>query len=383
MPVGPSLADLSPLKQKQPRLQFPVLPNLVDDLVQTVTHHPASNIAYALAVCSGYAYSDADTVAMIMARMGLLDNHCTEFQLSDDAMFIDSTAFLVQSEDGRAVILSYRGTSPLNFIGWLLDADIDPEKISLLLTPDGMAKPGYWVHGGLYRNIRATRHKVVQALERARRGESVIEGGGTMPHPLEALYIAGHSLGGAMAALMAIILHVEPAYENIRQKLRAVYTYGQPMIGPPAVAEFCRRPDFPPLIRYVYRRDVVPHVPPRDSGLFQHFGAEYHLQGETWRPSSPPIKQANLAEFAVLAPSDFVVQKIAALRGLSTVWNGVARAVNNVSLVRLASRAAEGLPFGDAFVRLPFVYSFGDHSPNHYISRLAPKGVMSEFGDVR
>lgn len=382
MPVGPSLADLSPLKQKQPRLQFPVLPNLLDDLVQAVTH-PVGNIAYALAVCSGYAYSDADTVAMIMARMGLFDNHCTEVQLSDDAMFIDSTAFLVQSEDGRAVILSYRGTSPLNFIDWLLDADIDPEKISLLLTPDGMAKPRYWVHGGFYRNIRATRNKVVQALERALRGESVIEGGGPMPHTLEALYIAGHSLGGAMAALMAIILQVEPAYENIRQKLRAVYTYGQPMVGPPAVAEFCRRPGFPPLIRYVYRRDVVPHVPPRDSGLFQHFGAEYQLQGEAWKPASPPMEQANLAEFAVLAPNDFAVQKIAALRGLSTVWNGVARAVNNLPLVRLASRATEGLPFGDAFVRLPFVYSFGDHSPNHYISRLAPKGVMSEFGDVR
>src|SRR5215469_15996908 len=131
MPVGPSLADLSPLKQKQPRLQFPVLPNLRDDLVQAVTH-PVGNIAYALAVCSGYAYSDADTVAMIMARMGLFDNHCAEVRLSDDAMFIDSTAYLVQSDDGRAVILSYRGTSPVNFIDWLLDADLDPERISLM-----------------------------------------------------------------------------------------------------------------------------------------------------------------------------------------------------------------------------------------------------------
>jgi len=382
MPVGPSLADLSPLKQKQPRLQFPVLPNLLDDLVQAVTH-PVGNIAYALAVCSGYAYSDADTVSMIMARMGLFDNHCAEVQLGDDAMFIDSTAFLVQSEDGRAVILCYRGTSPLNFIDWLLDADIDPEKISLPLTPDGMAKHEYWVHGGFYRNIRATRNKVVQALERALRGESVIEGGGPMAHPLETLYITGHSLGGAMAALMAIILQVEPAYEDIRHKLRAVYTYGQPMVGPPAIAEFCRRPGFPPLIRYVYRRDVVPHAPPRDSGLFQHFGAEYQIQCGTWTPPSPPIGQANLAEFAVLAPYDFVVQMIAALRGLATVWNGVARAVNNLPLVRLASHVTEGLPFGDAFVRLPFVYSFGDHSPNHYISRLAPPGVLSEFGDVR
>jgi hypothetical protein len=370
------------LKQKQSQPQLPVLPDLCDDLVQAATH-PAGEIAYALATCAGYAYSDADTVAMMMARMGLFDNHCAEIELSDDAMFIDSTAFLVQSDDGRVVILCYRGTSPLNLIDWLLDADLDPEKISLMLGPDGMANPADWVHSGFYRNMRATRHKVVQALERALRGESVLDGGGPMPHSMEALYVTGHSLGGAMAALMALVLHVEPAYEDIRAKLRAVYTFGQPMVGPPAVAEFCRKPGFPPLIRYVHNRDVVPHVPPRDSGLFEHFGSEYQYHDGTWQPPSSPIAQVNLAEFAVLAPNDFVIHKIAALRGLTTAWNGLAQTFNNLPPVRLASSATRGLPCGDAFVRLPVVYSFEDHSPNHYISKLAPIGVRSEFGDVR
>jgi hypothetical protein len=382
MPIGPSLADLSPLKQKQSRPQFPVLPDLCDDMLQAVTH-PVEDIAYALATCSGYAYSDADAVAMMMARMGMFDNHCAEIALSDDAMFVDSTAYLVQSDDGRIVILCYRGTSPLNFIDWLLDADIDPERISVMLAQDGVANPPYWVHGGFYRNMRATRSKVVEALERAVRGESVIEDGGSMPHPLKALYLTGHSLGGAMAALMALVLQVEPAYEDIRAKLKAVYTFGQPMVGPPAVAEFCRRVDFPPLIRYVHQRDVVPRVPPRDTGQFEHFGAEYQYQSGTWDPPSPSVAQVNLAEFTVLAPSDFVTRRIAALRGLPTVWNSLAQTFNDLPPVRLASSASQGLPFGDAFVRLPLVYSFEDHSPNHYISKLAPKGVASEFGDVR
>lgn len=382
MPVGPSYADLSPLKQKQPRPQFPVLPHLGDEMVQAATH-PVADIAYALATCSGYAYSDADTVATTMARMGLFENHCTEIGLSDDAMFIDSTAYLVQSDDGRVAILCYRGTSPLNFIDWLIDADLDPERISLTLTPDSMANPAYWVHSGFYRNMRATRHKVVKALERALRGESVLDGGDPPQHSLEALYLTGHSLGGAMAALMALVLCVEPAYEDIRDKLRAVYTFGQPMVGPPAVAEFCRKAGFPPLIRYVHEQDVVPHVPPRDSGLFEHFGGEYQYQGGTWKPATPPIVQANLAEFAVLAPNDFISHKIAALRGLTTAWNGLAQAFNNLPLIRLASSASRVLPFGDTFVRLPMAYSFEDHNPNHYISKLAPKGVVSEFGDVR
>lgn len=382
MPVGPSLADLSPLKQKQSRAQFPVLPDLCDDMVLAVTH-PVEDIAYALATCSGYAYSDADTIATMMARMGLPDNHCAEIALSDDAMFVDSTAYLVQSDDGRVVILCYRGTSPLNFIDWLLDADLDPERISMMLDPDGAANPAYWVHGGFYRNMRATRSKVVKALERAVRGESVLDDGGPMPHPLKALYVTGHSLGGAMAALMAMVLQVEPAYEDIRAKLRAVYTFGQPMVGSPAVAEFCRSADFPPLIRYVYRRDVVPHVPPRDSGQLEHFGAEYQYHSGTWKPPSPPISQVNLAEFTFLAPSDYVTRRIAAIRGLPLVWNGLARTFNNLPPVRMASSACQNLPFGDAFVRLPLVYSFEDHSPDHYISRLAPMGVTSEFGDVR
>jgi hypothetical protein len=190
-----------------------------------------------------------------------------------------------------------------------------------------------------------------------------------------------------MAALMALILYAEPAYEHIREKLRAVYTFGQPMVGPPAIAEYCRQAGLR-LFRYVHRRDVVPHSPPRESGPFEHFGAEYQYQDQddSWRPRSPAIAQVNLTEFAALAPIEFVTQKVAALRGMYTAWNGFAGWVNNLwpatVVNRIASRATRGLPFEDV-VRLPLVYSFDDHIPYHYISKLAPKGVMSEFGDVR
>jgi hypothetical protein len=381
MPVGPSLEELSPLKPKKGRPQFPVVAGLPEALLRDVIH-PVDDIAYVLATCSGYAYSDADTVAMMMARMGLFENHCVEFKLTDDAMFINSTAYLVQSKDGRIVILCYKGTAPLDFIDWLLDADLDPEKISLQLS-DTTPNPDHWVHSGFYRNMRATRYKVIAALDRAMHAKSVITDhpDPKMNHPLEALYITGHSLGGAMAALMALALRVEPAYEELLRSLRAVYTFGQPMLGPPAIAEYCRTvKDFPPLIRYVHRRDVVPHLPPRESGTFAHFGTEYQYedQDERWKPRSPSLRQVNLPEFAVLAPAEFVIRKFTALRNVSTVWNGLAGRLNKLSPVRLAA----GLPFEDA-VRLPLVYSFDDHSPNHYISKLAPAGVMSEFGDVR
>lgn len=385
MPVGPSLEELSPLKPKEGRPHFPVVSNLPEALLRDVIH-PVDDIAYVLATCSGYAYSDADTVVMMMARMGLFENHCAEFKLTDDAMFINSTAYLVQSNDGKIVILCYKGTGPLDFIDWLIDADLDPERISLQLS-DATPNPDHWVHSGFYRNMRATRYKVIAALERAMRGESVImdHPDPKMEHPLEALYITGHSLGGAMAALMALILRVEPAYKELLKPLRAVYTFGQPMVGPPAIAEYCRTlKEFPRLIRYVHRRDLVPHLPPRESGTFEHFGAEYQFEDQDarWRSRSPSIQQVNLSEFAVLAPIEFAIRKFAALRSVSTVWNGLAGRFNKLLPIRLANRATNGLPFEDAF-RLPLVYSFDDHSPNHYISKLAPTGVMSEFGDVR
>jgi len=388
--IGPSSDELSPLKQK-PRLRFPVLPSLSDNLA-TATNHPMGDIAYTLATCSGYAYSDADTLAMMMARMGLFNSHCRKIVLANDAMFINSTAYLVQSEDGRSVILCYRGTSPMNFVDWLLDADVEPEKISLLLSPNGTPNPDHWVHSGMYRNMRATRYKVVEALQRAMDGRSVIDDDrDPMAHPMEALYITGHSLGGAMAALMALILLVEPAYDDIRDRLRAVYTFGQPMVGSPAIAEYCEQAGLP-LFRYVHSRDVVPHVPPRESGPFAHFGAEYQYQDgdRKWMPRTTPIQQVNLTEFATLAPSDFVIDKVATLRDSSTRWNEVAGRVNNLLPIRLANGitnyVAQAIPMLEKtadILRLPLVYSFVDHSPNHYISKLAPEGVLSEFGDVR
>ena len=65
---------------------------------------------------AGYAYSDAATVSMMLARMGLQDNHCLQVGMSVDAMFIRSTAYLIQSSDGSVVILDWQ-TQPKRTAG--------------------------------------------------------------------------------------------------------------------------------------------------------------------------------------------------------------------------------------------------------------------------
>src|SRR2546423_236952 len=110
--IAPSIAELRPLKPHA-SATFPVYQDLVDVLVKPAAH-PDPTVAHVLASCAGYAYSDAETVSMIMARMGLVDNRCVSIAESVDAMFICSTAHVVQSHDGRVVIVCYRGTQPAN-----------------------------------------------------------------------------------------------------------------------------------------------------------------------------------------------------------------------------------------------------------------------------
>lgn len=343
--TAPSYQTLRPMKPLTTPT-FPVYPKLVDTLVKA-TAHPDPVVAHVLATCATYAYSDTDTVAMIMARLGLRDNHCRRIAESVDIMFICSTAYLVQSHDGKVLILCYTGTHLASLVNWLTNFDVSPEKIAFPL----LGVPDSEVWGGYYRNVRATRYEVITALQRALDGHSILDKGDRMPNPLEALYITGHSLGAGMAALMAVMLVTEPTYAPIADKLRAVYSYAQPMVGSPAFAKACNTHDFLThnVIRYVYSHDIGPQLPPTASGPFAHFGQEYQYRksgdGGSWAHNSQPRHQLRSLLEVLSSPL--------------TLLGGPFRVLRNV----------------------PFQASIQDHFPQHYISTLTPPGVRSEFGD--
>jgi hypothetical protein len=426
----------------------PNYPGLGDILIDA-PRHPDPRIAYAMAVLSAYAYAgygqrgDAETVSMIMTRMGLEQNRCSLFEQRVDAMYIASCAYLVQSEDGRVVILCYRGTQPEDVISVMTDADVVPEQIEVEL--DGEE---HRVHGGFYRNMRVTRYLVIEALRLAVEGysiEPVKEPAKAPPRvrkPLEALYITGHSLGGAMAALMGVILVNEPAYERIAAKLRAIYTFGQPMLGDPAFADACERNDVlrDNLIRYIYDRDVVPHLPSRPVGPYAPFGREFQYErdlgvvedalavvgeaadqlasipGDLLRAARNPLITAGVLgdmrgdaldlaggvldgftraagdipraisdpQTAAADAAHWIKRRLVGGSGRWKERMGNARSeqIQNLSGLNVAAAAflAKRLELARS---VPFKYSFDDHIPNHYISALATKGVRSEFGDVR
>ncbi len=319
---------------------FPLYDGVADALVRAHQKDPGEGdavVAHVLATCAGYAYADVTTVATMMARMGLEANACVRISQTVDAMQIFSTGYLVQSRCGRVVILCYRGTEPGSPGNWLGDFDVGGES-STIAAPNG--DQPVRVHAGFHLNLRATWLGVLENLELALEGKSVAAPSTRVAHPLEALYVTGHSLGGAMAVLFALSIAGHESLRAISDRLRAVYTFGQPMA---ACTPLPRWTDAigRTLFRYVIERDVIPALPPVAWGPFTHLGHEYRYGGGEWRPSGAHVPQ-------LAGPRE------------------IRRAL--LALVAPEKRRAS------------LRYSFGEHRPDRYIAALRPNGMVTELG---
>jgi hypothetical protein len=315
---------------------FPIYANPTEDLLRA--HATPSDrdpvVAHILAVLSGYAYADTATVATMASRLGMGGNACVRIAETVDAMSIFSTAYLLQSRCGRVAILCYRGTEPTNLGNWLGDADVGSETVDLGGTR-------LCVHSGFHRNMRATRWPVLERLHAAARGESLASATTRVEHALEALYITGHSLGGAMAVLFALGLAGHDEHRVLGERLRAVYTFGQPLaVGgplPEAATALGSR-----VYRHVLARDIVPSLPPAAWGSLEHFGHEFHYANGQWRRH------------------DLVTVQLARFREVGRSLLGMFAPVKKRDALR---------------------YTMADHGPHRYISALRPAGRVTEFGD--
>ena len=264
-----------------------------------------------------------------------------------------------------------QGHGTVEPINWMVNLDLEPERIAYQIG-DGCPT----VHGGFYRNTRATRYEVMSTLRHAcdRRSVRVPSSDGAdlsmLEGDLEALYITGHSLGGAMAGLMAVMMRHERKYREVfADRLRAVYTFGQPMIGNPDFAEACQSDEFlrEKVIRYVYDNDMVPHLPPAVSGPFQHFGREYQHRAPRFRNALTDLfEYLGRASRPPEGRWEESVHPTSQASGLPTIL------LANLAFVAGKFQLTRSLPA---------VYSVEDHFPQHYISSLIPVGVQNEFGD--
>jgi hypothetical protein len=290
-------------------------------------------VAHVLATCASYCYADLDTVALMLTRLGMDGGGCVRVQQSVDAMYIFSTAYVLQSRCGRVVILCYRGTEPTNLGSWLGDADAGTEPLMATSTRSETLA----VHRGFYRNFRATHWQVLQELAHASNGRRLADPNEKVDHPLEALYVTGHSLGGAMAILFALTTEFE--------RLRGVYTFGQPMVVAGAVSASTAAVDSK-IVRHVLMGDPVPALPPAAWGAYAHIGREYRYSAGEW----------------VLAPE----------------------ATGPMPNLREIPRSVLALFSGGWRRKSPRKagrYAIDAHAPHRYLDVLRPPDRLTEFGD--
>ena len=255
----------------------PATSDIVDRLARAGSDYNAET-AFIMSIASAWSYAENHVLSDMMERFGI-PNECTSISISNDALFLTATARLLRSKDGRLAILCFRGTEPTNLINWLLNASTEKDPFGTI---------GY-LHGGFYRNVLALWPHILcwitRTIEDVRpcpdrapppcaRDEPPPTKEDCPKKPLEALYITGHSLGGAMAAIAAALCFgrdSEPGapniYGRIRAKLRGIYTFGQPMIGDKAVAEWGRETFGSKLFTHRYRVDIAPRMLPRTMGL--------------------------------------------------------------------------------------------------------------------
>lgn len=271
-------------------------------------------LAYVLSVISAWAYADEKALAAKLRYYGIAGARVRRVSIQNDALLVVATAYLVQSSDGSVGILAYRGTDPASFITLLADAGVMHRRFHEM-----------GVHAGFHANVEALWDDVHGMLDAARRG-IWIEADGTetpLEKPMTALYLTGHSLGGAMAVLTAARLFAD-GYEpwNPEGLVRGVYTYGQPMVGDDDFARFCSRRFDDRHFRHVYRQDLVPHLPPESGLSYAHSGVELRAGGLTcpWAPSELASERAGVASAIVevlvsAVEARFVPKPL--LRGLS------------------------------------------------------------------
>lgn len=199
------------------------------------TTHFDLNNALLLAHASNEVYKTGDAVKNGMNAVW----DVTEFQFIEHE---DTQCFV--GADGGSIILAFRGTTTIE--DWLTNA-----KIRKVEGPLGDTR----VHYGFQKALDCVWGAVESAVA------------ALLP---KRLWITGHSLGGALAALAtARFLENDIPVE-------ALYTFGQPRVGNSNFAEVFEV-WFDSMYRLVNNEDIVPRVP---VGGYKHVGREYYFDND-------------------------------------------------------------------------------------------------------
>jgi hypothetical protein len=234
----------------------------------------SSLAALVCSIVSGWAYATEEDLVTALAQRGFEppDQSPQLIAIANPAMLLQTTAWWIRY--GRVGILCFRGTEPTSAIAWFSNFSVEMEPV---LT---------WgqVHGGFVRSLLSVGLSVFEHTLFEAFGLSHQQPHGRKLGPVEHLLICGHSLGAALATLTAAVLYATPTreYAYIRERLRGVYSFGQPLIGDREFCDLCRDSFGARLFRHIYEDDPVTRLPPKLYGDYHTFGQEYVSTPKGW-----------------------------------------------------------------------------------------------------
>lgn len=164
---------------------------------------------------------------------------------------------------GGAIVVAFRGTDSHSLYNWV-------ENMRYWKSDYDIPYPGSegaLVHTGFFMSYNASELAPnITIAVRALKEE----------YPNAPLYVAGHSMGAAMAHICALDLKFTLGFDDVN-----VYTYGSPRVGNDIFKDFFNK-IVNESVRVTHNRDIVPSVPPQYVG-FHHVAREvWQLDGEQY-----------------------------------------------------------------------------------------------------
>ena len=197
------------------------------------------------------AYLDADQSREVLSQLGFTIDDTEHFFESKDT---DAQGFIIG--DNEKIILAFRGTEKL--ADWATNLDLDQE-----IWPP--TKPLGRLHCGFYTALRSVWPTVTQRLQQLQANNQPI-------------WITGHSLGGALAAIACATLRLQA---DPPAKVMGAYTFGQPRVGDARLARSFDADFKDHFFRVVNNNDSVCRIPPLEyepMGSLVYFDADGALQ---------------------------------------------------------------------------------------------------------